>query len=220
MKKSIFIVFLILVSFSVVTAQTRLSFELFGGDVYNLPLPLIIRQNGYPAVRLKASYHTDAFAPPVYYDWRFCRWRNNKSWEFELVHHKLYLHNTTSEIQKFNISHGFNLLIVNRGFDIETFQYRAGAGIVLSHPESIVRGKEFGNTGDDFDLGYSVSGPVINLAISKSYRLSSRFSAVAEAKTTFAYSSVRVAQGRADVYSMAFHLVLGFGVDLIKPREE
>lgn len=201
-------------------AQTRWTFELHGGDVYNLPMPLIIRQSGYPDIKLMARYHTDAFAPPVYWDWRFSRWENAKSWEFEVIHHKLYLNNTTLEVQKFNISHGFNIITVNRGFDKRTFQYRIGGGIVLTHPESKIRGKEFGNTGDDYDLGYYISGPILNLAIGKSYRLGSRFYANAEAKTTFAYTYIQVAQGHADVYNLAFHIILGFGVDLIKPREE
>ena len=48
---------------------------------------------------------------------------------------------------------------------------RVGAGIVLTHPESQIRDYEFGSSDDDFDLGYSVSGPVITIAIGKSYRI-------------------------------------------------
>jgi hypothetical protein len=150
---------------------------------------------------------------------RLGRWKNNKSWEFEVIHHKLYLENTTPEVQKFNISHGFNMLMVNRGFDQKNFRYRAGAGIVLTHPESKIRDKEFGNTTDDWDMGYYISGPVVNLSISKPIRLSDRLFVNAEAKTTFAYGSVQVAEGHADVFNLAFHLLLGIGYDLIKSKE-
>lgn len=220
MKKYIFIVSFIIISLTVTTAQSRWTFEWHGGEVYNLPMPLIIRQQGLPNIKLPARYNTDAFSPPIYWDLRFSRWQKYKSWEFELIHHKLYLDNTTPEVQKFNISHGFNMITVNRGFDKKTYQYRAGAGIVLTHPESNIRGKEFGSTGDDFDLGYNISGPVINLAIGKSYRLGSQFFINAEAKTTLAYAYIQVAQGHADVFSIAFHLVLGFGFDFIKPNKE
>lgn len=220
MVKSIFIIFLIFISVSFATAQSRLTFELFGGDVYNLPLPLIIRQQGYPSVHLTARYNTEAFTPPIYWDWRFCIWKKNKSWEFEAIHDKLYLQNTTPEVQKFNISHGFNMLFLNRGFDQKDFQYRVGVGLVLSHPESNIRGKEFGNSADDLDMGYYITGPILNLAIGKTYRLGNRFCLAAEARTTFAYSSVPLELGHTDIYNLAFHLVLGFGVDLIKPREE
>ena len=77
--------------------------------------------------------------------------------------------------------------MLNRGFDKKTVQLRGGVGIVLAHPESKIRGKEFGDTVNDFDLGYFISGPVLNAAISKPIYLSSRFYINAEAKTTFAY---------------------------------
>ena len=220
MKICILIISFIINSLTVTYAQSRWTFELHGGEVFNLPMPLIIRQQGYPDIKLTARYHTEAFTPPIYWDWRFSRWQNGKSWEFEAIHHKLYMDNTTSEVQKFNISHGFNIITVNRGFDKKTFQYRAGAGIVLTHPESNIRGKEFGESADESDLGYYISGPALNLAISKPFRLGSRFYINAEAKTTLAYAHIQVAQGHADVYSFAFHILLGLGVDFIKPREE
>lgn len=219
MKKIIFIVFYLIVSLTASYSQSRWTFELRAGEVYNSPMPLIIRQQGYPDIKLMARYHTEAFTSPVYWDWRFSRWQNDKSWEFEVTHHKLYLDNTTPEVQKFNISHGFNMIMVNRGFVKKTYQYRAGVGIVLSHPESNIRGKEFGDSVDDLDLGYYISGPVLNLAIGKPIHFGSRFFISAEAKTTFAYSSVKVAQGHADVYNLAFHLILGFGVNFIRHLE-
>lgn len=220
MKKSIFIVFFLIISLTSSISQSRWTFELHGGEVYNMPVPLSIRQQGYPDIKIMARYHTDAFEPPVYWDLRLSRWQKGKSWEIEVIHHKLYLDNTTSEVQKFNISHGFNLIALNRGFDQKTFQYRVGAGVVLTHPESEIRGKVFGSTGDDFDLGYSVSGPILNLAIGKSYWLSKRLFINAEAKTTLSYTFIKVAQGNANVYNVAFHLIIGFGFDFIKPSEE
>lgn len=220
MKMFFFIVSFLVLSFSASNAQSCWSFELQGGEVYNLPMPLTIRQQGYPDIKLMARYYTDAFELPVYWDCRLSHWQKGKSWEFEVIHHKIYLDNTTSEVQKFNISHGFNMITVNRGFDQKIFQYRAGAGVVLTHPESKIRGKEVGSTGDDFDLGYSISGPILNLAIGKSYWLSRRLFINAEAKTTLAYAYVKVAQGHADVYSFVFHIVVGIGFDFIKSREE
>ena len=112
------------------------------------------------------------------------------------------------------------MIMINRGYDKKNYQYRVGAGFVLTHPESKIRGYEFGSTGDDFDLGYFVSGPVINFAIGKSYRLGNRLFFNAEAKTTLAYAHIRVAQGHAEVVNIAFHIVLGFGFDFIKPHKD
>jgi len=220
MKKAIFIVPFLVFSLTDTYAQPRWTFELHGGEVYNVPMPLTIKQQGYPDINLTARYHSESLILPVYWDWRFSRWQNDKSWEFEAIHHKLYLENTTPEVQKFNISHGFNLIMVNRGLDKKTFRYRAGIGVILAHPESNVRGKEFGNSSDSWDMGYYLSGPVLNIAISKPIRLGGRFYINAEAKTTLAYAHIKIAEGHANVCNLAFHLILGIGVDLVKSGKE
>lgn len=130
--KFISLIAFIILSSTATTAQSSWSFELHGGGAYNLPMPLHIRQQGYPEIKLRARFDSESFILPVYWDWRFSRWENGKSWEFEAIHHKLYLDNTTPEVQKFNISHGFNMIMVNRGFEKRLFRYRAGLGIVLA----------------------------------------------------------------------------------------
>jgi hypothetical protein len=220
MKRIIFIASILIRSFIGVQAQAQWIFEFQSGGAYNVPMPLIIKQQDYPDIKLTGNYHTEALTLPVYMDVRLGRWQNDRSWEMEFIHHKLYLDNTDSEVQKFNLSHGFNMISLNRGFDQKTFRYHAGIGIVITHPESNIRGKEFGDSENTWDLGYYLSGPVINLAISKPIRLGDRFFINAEAKTTFAYASVKVAQGNADVFNLAFHLILGVGVNLNKPKEK
>ncbi len=197
-------------------AQLRWSFELHGGQVFNVPMPLKIRQEGFQDIKLWAIFDAEPFILPVYWDWRFTRWQDEKAWEFEVIHHKLYLSNTTPEIQKYNISHGFNMLMFNRVVQKKFVRIRAGAGVILAHPESKIRGKEFGDTGNDMDMGYFISGPVMNFAVSKPFYLGSRFYINAEAKTTFAYSSIKIANGNSDVYNLAFHLNLGPGVVFLK----
>jgi len=213
MKRIVFILAFMVISVTSITAQSRWSLELHGGEVYNVPLPLTISQQGYPDIKLTARYNTEPFTLPIYYDGRISRWQDGKSWELEMIHHKLYLDNTTSEVPKFNISHGFNLFFVNRGFERKSFRYRAGAGVVVTHPESNIRGREFGESTDDNDMGYFLSGPAINLAVNRPFYLGKRFYINAEAKTTVAYGSVKIAQGRSDVYNIAFHLLLGIGMD-------
>lgn len=196
--------------------QSRWSFELHGGEVYNVPMPLKIMQEGLPELKLTARYNTEALTLPVYWDLRLSKWGNNKSWELEAIHHKLYLDNTTEEVEKFNISHGFNMIFVNRGFEKNKLRYRAGLGVVLVHPESKIRGREFGNSTADWDMGYYLTGPAVNLSINRPIKLGGRFYFNAEGKTTFAYSRIKIADGNANVYNLALHLILGFGVDLIR----
>jgi len=215
MGKSIFIVLIFSLFFLGSQAQTIWSVEIHCGEVYNVPMPLTIRQDNYPPIKLHAKFASEPFTLPLYIDSRIIRWQNRKSWEAEFLHHKLYLQNTTKEVEKYNISHGFNMLMINRGFDRQTFQYRFGAGFVVTHPESIIRGKEFGNSENNLDLGYYISGLAINLAIGKQIHLSKRIYFNAEGKTTFAYSKIKIAEGNSDVYNLAFHLILGIGYDFI-----
>ena len=207
---TIFLFFLILSATSL-HAQSFWSFEAHGGKVFNLPLPLIIRQDGFREIQLKARYRSESFILPVYWDLRLSRWKNDKAFELEVIHHKLYLDNTTSEVQKFNISHGFNMIMVNHGIQENKFRYRLGGGFVLAHPESKVRGKSFGDSTDDFDIGYFISGPVLNLAFGRSVDLTQHFYLDVEAKITAAYSRIKIAEGNSDVYNIAFHLVVGSG---------
>jgi hypothetical protein len=213
-----FILSFIAVAITAGSAQSVWSIELQGGDVFNVPLPLSIRQDGYPKIQMIARFRTEAFTPPVYWDCRLAHWSRQRAWELEVIHQKLYLQNTTTEVQKFNISHGFNLLIVNRCFQTGKFRWRSGAGIILAHPESNIRGLTFGDSTDDFDAGYFVSGPVAHVALGRPIYFRRRGYAHIEAKTSLAWSSIKIADGYARVFNLAFHVVVGVGFEFVKRR--
>jgi hypothetical protein len=198
------------------TSEADWSFELHLGTAYNVPLPLIISQQGQPNINITAKYRTEAFTPPVYWDWRFSHWKDGKSWEFEAIHHKLYLDNTTTEVSRFGISHGFNFLIVNRGYNFNNYRLHVGGGFVLSHPESVVRGLKWGESGDPLDMGYRLSGPLINFAVAKPMNITQRLFLNIEGRTTMAYSRVPVVNGHADVFNIALQIVAGIGTYFIK----
>ena len=215
------IVIVLLVTFGNLNllGQVKWSFELHGGGVYNVPMPLTIHQQGYPSIKLMARFRTEAFTPPVYWDWRITRWNNNRGWEFEAIHHKLYLTNTDDEVQKFNISHGFNILTLNRCYKERLFTYRVGLGIVLTHSESKIRDKEFGDSSDSWDMGYFVSGPILNMAIGKPIRIFNRVHFNIEAKSTVSYTYIKINDGHANLFNFALHLVAGFGLDFYKKNQ-
>jgi len=219
MKRITIIISIVITSFTSLLAQSRWSFEMHVAEVYNVPMPLTISQKAYPEIHLTARYFTDPFTLPFHHDIRVSHWMDGKSWELENIHQKLYLQNTTSEVQKFNISHGFNLFFINRGFEEKSFRYHVGVGFVVTHPESIIRGREFGESSDDNDMGYFLSGPALNLAVNRPFYIGNRFYIDAEVKTTMSYASVKIAQGRADVYNLAFHLLLGVGMDFLHKRQ-
>lgn len=215
MKKILLILILELIFSSISFSQTRWTFEFHGGTVYNVPLLLRIKQANYPDIKIKAIYSSEPFTLPIYWDWRFARWHNNRSWEFEAIHHKLYLENTNDLVQRFGISHGFNMLIINRGVQLNTFVLRTGVGAIWAHPENTVRDLALEESKGFFNWGYYLSGAVLNIAVSKPVSMGKRWFVNIETKTTFAYAKTGVVNGKADVYNWAFHLIIGLGNNFI-----
>ena len=216
MKRFIVIVCTSVLMVMAVFGQVRWSFELQGSIAENVPMPLHISQNGYPDINLNANFISKSLTAPISWDWRFSRWQGNQSWEIEAIHHKIYLVNTTNEVERFNISHGFNIVTINRGFKLQWFFVHSGLGIVLAHAENIVRSLSYDDSQGYFKIGYyEFAGPVLNFSISRPINISKRLFINAEAKSTLAYARVKVVNGHADVYNIAFHLVLGFGGNFI-----
>ncbi len=196
-------------------AQSKLVLEIGTGLPYNLPLPLTIRQKGESTIHLTAQYDSQPFEIPIFWDWRIGYWNGSDGWELEAVHHKLFLQNKPSEVEQFDISHGLNLVVINRCFMKDKFIFKAGAGITLTHPESIVRGKKLDEQRGIFDQGYYVSGPVLLFSAGRRLYLLEKIFLSVEAKLGFSYSFVPVADGSADVYNIAAMVTLGIGTDFL-----
>lgn len=195
-------------------AQDRWSFELHGGVAGNLRLPLRIMQDGYPDIYIPAAHFaSEPLISPWYWDWRFTRWKNSKSIEFEAIHHKLFLVNKPPEVQRFGISHGFNMLFFNRSFQKSTFVLRPGLGSVLVHPESTVRNQVYPE-GPGFDMkGYRLRGVALNLAIARPIDISRHFFINIEGKVTTSYVWVPIQNGSARLWNVAFQFIIGPGVN-------
>lgn len=190
--------------------------EIHGGFPINIPLPLTIKQHNQPDIKLTAQFNSEPFVLPVYWVFRISKWKNNKAWEFEMMHQKLYLKNPPPEVEYFSITHGYNQLMINRAFKFNLFKdkefiFRSGAGIVLAHPENKVRGKELNQKQSFFNLGYYVAGPTINLALAKQISLFNRVYLNTEIKNNTSFVKVPVADGHALVWHSAFEVVAGLG---------
>ena len=173
---------LLLVLLGVSAASTRadtgnrLSFALFLGSAVNASTNLTIEQEDEPDLRINADYDTRGFDAPVYYAWRAGYGDSQGAWEIQLIHHKIYLENPPSEVQRFEITHGYNLLTVNRSFRTGTVDLRVGGGVVIAHTESTVRGEYEGGEGIGmFGSGYELAGPVLIAGTGVEYPRSSRF---------------------------------------------
>ncbi len=194
-------------------AADRWALQLFGGAPYNFNLPLRIHQSGEPDLKATGNYESRPFEVPYYYAVRAGVWNGDKAWELELVHDKLYLRDKPPEVQEFAISHGYNLLTVNRAWEVKTFIFRTGLGVVITHPETTVRGRTDPQDGGIFD-GYHVSGPTAQGAVEKRFRLGKWLIVSLEAKLTASYAWIPVEGGHADVPNVAVHGLFGVGAEL------
>ena len=87
-----------------------------------------------------------------------------------------------------------------------------GAGAVVAHPESTVRGKALSQDGGPFGRGYHLSGPTAQAAAEKKFGADGDLFVPVEGKLTASFARVPVADGSADVPRAAVHGLAGLGV--------
>jgi hypothetical protein len=179
------------------------------GLQYNVPMPIVIRQTDQPDLRLTARFSTRPFFEVPYYDVKVGIARKPWAFELELVHHKLYLDNPPAEVEAFELTHGYNPLLVNVVRDQLGVAFRAGVGILIAHPETTIRGRRFPEDGGI--LGWYVSGPAGQISVSKSFDLSRRLFAGLEGKAVGAWARVPVVNGSADVPNLSAHGLASLG---------
>jgi hypothetical protein len=180
--------------------------ELRLGSAHSFKTNLEIRQTSFPDLSFDAEYGTHPFEDSFYYDWRISRRNSKHAWEFEFLHHKLYLKNNPSEVQHFEVSHGYNMLFVNHAWTVNGFNIRAGGAAVLSHAESEIRNRGFSSD-------YEFSGIAGQAGVDRRFYLNRHFFFMLEGKFTIAKAKVSIADGEAEVPNIALHGLFGFGVD-------
>lgn len=195
--------------------------QLLLGGPLNFRTPLTIRQDGEPKLRVsRARWSTEPFRAPLYYAIGVFRRDGGREWALELLHQKLFLENPPPEVERFSISHGFNLVTVSRGFrQADGLWARVSAGAVIAHPESTIRDRAYDEHRGLFGLGYHLSGATIGVGLQGRFPASTTFQGVAEARISASYASVPIAGGRARVPSVSLHLLAGGGGETA-PSEE
>lgn len=190
------------------TAGAAVELRLSGGGVYNVPAPLSIRQDGRAVLDRWARYDTRPFEPPLYWAARAAWWKAGRAWEIELVHHKLYLTDRPADVQEFGVSHGFNLVLLNRAWRAGSWSWRAGGGFVAAHPESRIRGRAFEGGGLE---GYFLAGPAAQISLDRRFPIWRGLFLAVEAKATLAWARVPVDGGHARLWNPALHGLAGGG---------
>ena len=207
------ITFLVATIFFIATTASSQSFwsiePLHIGGAKSFSTNLEIDQSPFPKFKFDADYETRPFEDAIYYGYRVSRQNKKHAWEVEFLHHKIYLTNNPPEIQHFEVSHGYNMLFLNHAWIFGPNYIRAGAGPVISHAESEIRGLWFASD-------YEISGFVGQGAFGRRFYLSRIFYFTLEGKFTFATASVSIAQGKAHAPNVAIHGIVGIGFDLGK----
>lgn len=180
------------------------------GSAYSFNTPLKIEQDGEPDLDIDAEYETRAWSTMApYYNIKVAKWTGNHAWEFETLHHKLYLSNKPDEVDSFAISHGYNLNTINYAINWKDMIFRVGAGIVMTHPETKVRGKR--NEDDGGFNGFYLSGVTGQVAVEKRFDLTEHWFFSIEGKLTGSYAEIPISDGDATVPNAALHGLFGVG---------
>lgn len=202
--------FLLLAGSNIKVDAQGLTAEVFAGTAWSLPLPLLIEQPGETPIQFKARYSTRPWKGSPYYAYRL----SYQHWSAELVHHKLYLKNPPPEIAHFEVSHGYNLVMVSRPIPVNgpPAFFRIGLGMVIGHPEGKIRGKAINPVRSLLGGGYQISGLCLQAAIGPRLDITEHWFIRPEAKLTAAWAQMSLAGGgAATVPNIALHTLLGFG---------
>ncbi len=194
-------------------AGGRWAVEFHLGGALNLPLPLMIRQDGHDDLAFRSRWNTRALELPLYYVGRLVNREGDRGWALDLTHHKLYLVDPPDPVQSFAVSHGYNLLMLHRLAEHRGRRYGLGAGLVIAHPESEVRGQRLAERGGLFRSGYYLSGLTVGALASWLPARRCGLYPAAEARVTTSYARMPVARGHARVPNVALHVTVGMGWD-------
>ncbi len=192
----------------------RFAVDVFLGASWSFDSELRIDQANQPRLQWTATYESRSFEFPLYYAWRLGWHRERWGMELQLVHHKMHVVEPPPEVQRFDLSHGFNLLTWNAVTRAGPVRARLGLGVVVAHPETSVRGVEGPGSSGVFGSGYHVTGPAIVLGVGRAFTLRTRprFVLLPELMLSAARARVPVATGEGSTFNVALHALLGAGV--------
>jgi len=188
------------------------------GIAYNLPVTLSVAQAGEPDIRTLARFESRALEPPLHWVVRIERAAGGESWAAELMHHKLFLKDPPAGIQHFEISHGFNVLSLQRGWTRSGTTLRVGVGAIVGHPENTVRDRTLDD--DGAFGGYHIAGPIVQLAAGRNLELGHGLHLSGEIRAMGARVHVPIEGGHADFWHVSGHVLAGIGLSFGRQRAD
>lgn len=157
------------------------SVELLIGDAYNADSHTKIKQGELGNISFTGDYETRGLESPLHYEWRIARWEDDRAWELQLLHHKIFLQNRPTGVEALSVSHGFNLLSVNRAVEHHGWHLRAGLGPVITHAEARI-------LGTSYDGPYELAGAAVVIGIDRRLDLSKHCYLMGEVSGTYGYA--------------------------------
>ena len=194
--------------------QADWALEVFGGFPVTPARTVHIKLDSGENIELYAPMKSKPFKMPFYYDQRLIHWSadGKAGWALDFMHHKLILKEPTDDVQDFQLTNGYNMLTVQRLWKMGETVLMAGAGIVITHPESTIHWRTFRETGGLFNWGYFPSGPVAIVGAGRQLRLSDMFYVAGDVRGSLSYVDVPVVEGRATMTDVSLHFFGGVGV--------
>lgn len=183
------------------------SVEIMLGDAYNFDSRTRIEHGQHERFSLQGEYDTRGFQSPLHYAWRVARWQEDRAWELQLLHHKLYLRNRPPGINALSVSHGFNIVTLNRAIEADGWRFRFGAGPVIAHPEAQI-------AATSYDGPYELAGAAAVAGVGRRIAVGSRLYLLGELTATFGYIEAHpdgAPELRFSVRNPALHAQLGLG---------
>ncbi len=196
--------------------RAQVTVEGFLGSAVSLPTLLTIRQAGFEDLRFTAHYSTRPYSGETswYYQAQIGLWKGRSAWILGFLHHKLYLDDPPPDVQRFELTHGFNIIYLARAWRHDKMVYSVGAGPVVTSPQVTVRGQSASGARWFPGRGYHLSGASLQAAVSRRIPLTDWLFLGVEGKVTGSFARIPIVDGHADVPNVAFHLHSGLGFRL------
>jgi len=195
------------------TVAATWNLDLFLGTPLNFNSNLKITQRGEENLEFTARWRTESFQQPVYWVLRTAYWTSaTRGWALDLCHNKLILDDPPPEVTAYSHTHGYNLLTIQRLWIVDGNLVLLAAGIVVSHPESTIRGRRFPESGGDLGGGYHLAGPVVGAGLGRRFSLTGTLHAALEGRLTLSYATTPVVNGESSFTSASFHFLFGLGL--------
>ena len=197
--------------------SAQVSIDLATGDAFNLRTPLTITQKGFPDIHVDdVRFLTHPLKSAPYFDLQVGFWRGTGGWIVGFLHHKLYWEDEVPpEIARFEISNGFSIISVSRGWRLGHLILSAGAGAVIANPDVNIRGvgerEDAGFLHSVIGSGYYIAGGSLLVAAQRNFPVVDHLHLALAAKVSGSYARIPVPDGHATVQNVALHLHAGLG---------